>query len=147
MGALKATFLDAYLGQMLTSGLLGTEEVAGGTGILIAETLAIITVSVLVSQFATQVFAEMMTEEGFDTSAALAAPAQEASTEGAGAAAAAGVLLVDGQLVDQSDDGESLGADSFYEIISPAARARSGSPSQDEEDMDMDMDLRGGGRL
>ena len=67
LGALKATFLDAYLGSMLTSAALGTDELGTASkGILVAETVAVVTVSVLVSQFATQVFAEMMSEEGFE---------------------------------------------------------------------------------
>ena len=40
VGALKATFLDAYLGSLLTSGLAGEEAVSGGTRmIVIAETV------------------------------------------------------------------------------------------------------------
>ena len=67
VGVLKATFLDAYLGSLLTSAALGTDDVgAASKGIIIAETVAIVTVSVLVTQFATQVFAEMMSEEGFE---------------------------------------------------------------------------------
>ena len=66
-GALKATFLDAYLGSLLTSAAIGTDEVAAGSkALLVFETIAIVTISVLVSQFATQVFAEAMSEEGFE---------------------------------------------------------------------------------
>jgi uncharacterized membrane protein YdjX (TVP38/TMEM64 family) len=67
VGALKATFLDAFLGSMLCSAAIGSDEIAEGSrAIIVVETVAIVAVSVLVSQFATQVFAEMMTEEGFD---------------------------------------------------------------------------------
>lgn len=70
VGALKATFLDAYLGSLLTSAAIGTDEVASGSkALLVGETIAIVTVSVLVSQFATQVFAEAMSEEGFTDAA------------------------------------------------------------------------------
>ena len=67
LGALKATFLDAYLGSMLTSAALGQEEIdAASKGIVVAETLAIVAVSVLVSQFATQTITDLMREEGFE---------------------------------------------------------------------------------
>lgn len=70
VGALKATFLDAYLGSLLTSAAIGTDEVASGSkALLVGETIAIVTVSVLVSQFATQVFAEAMSDEGFTDAA------------------------------------------------------------------------------
>jgi len=67
LGALKATFLDAYLGSMLTSAALGQDEIdAASKGIVVAETLAIVAVSVLVSQFATQTINDLMREEGFE---------------------------------------------------------------------------------
>jgi uncharacterized membrane protein YdjX (TVP38/TMEM64 family) len=67
LGALKATFLDAYLGSMLVGAALETDELAASSkGVLVAETLTIVTISVLVSQFATQIFSEMMSEEGFE---------------------------------------------------------------------------------
>ena len=51
---------------MLTSAAIGTDAVAQGSkSILVVETVAIVTVSLLVSQFATQVFTDMMKEEGY----------------------------------------------------------------------------------
>lgn len=71
LGALKATFLDAYVGSMLTSAAIGSSEVAQSSKlVLVVETVAIVAVSVLVTQFATTLFADMMSEEGFDAAQA-----------------------------------------------------------------------------
>jgi len=68
VGALKATFLDAYLGSLLTSGLAGEEAVSGSTRVIvIVETVAILLVSVLVTQYALGLFNEMMQEEGYSS--------------------------------------------------------------------------------
>lgn len=67
VGALKTTFLDAYLGSMLTSAATGTDSLSTTSqGIIAVETVVVIGASVLVSQFATQVFSDMLKEEGFD---------------------------------------------------------------------------------
>ena len=52
---------------MLTSAAIGSEEIAASSkGIVVAETLFIVAVSVLVSQFATQTITDLMREEGFE---------------------------------------------------------------------------------
>lgn len=67
VGVLKTCFIDAYLGSLLTSAALGTDKLeASSQGIVVAETIGVITISVLVSQYATQVFSDMLQEEGFD---------------------------------------------------------------------------------
>ena len=126
VGALKVTFLDAYLGSMLTSAALATDDVAASTkvrdgphtrrraaphppsrhprcsltrpplspepqGVVVVETLFIVIVSVLITQFATGLFAEMMAAEGFEV---------------AGAAAGAG----GGGVEAAADDGAAAGA-------------------------------------
>ena len=106
VGALKVTFLDAYLGSMLTSAALATDDVAASTkardgpqhkrhaaalptarhrvtpdflspdpqGVVVVETLFIVIVSVLITQFATGLFAEMMAAEGFEVAGAAESP-------------------------------------------------------------------------
>ena len=57
---------------------------ASSKGILVAETVAVVTVSVLVTQFATQIFTDMMSEEG---AVGLATATQPASGSSSAAAA------------------------------------------------------------
>ena len=123
VGALKVTFLDAYLGSMLTSAALATDDVAASTkardgpqhkrhaaalptarhrvtpdflspdpqGVVVVETLFIVIVSVLITQFATGLFAEMMAAEGFEVAGAAAGAGSGGGEEAAsGDAAAAG---------------------------------------------------------
>lgn len=119
VGALKVTFLDAYLGSMLTSAALATDDVAASTkvrdwrthalhtpppshtaahilsrprspdpqGVVVVETLFIVIVSVLITQFATGLFAEMMAAEGFEVAGAAAGAGggEEASEDAAAA--------------------------------------------------------------
>ena len=124
VGALKVTFLDAYLGSMLTSAALATDDVAASTkvrdgphtraraaaiapraarilsrlrspdpqGVVVVETLFIVIVSVLITQFATGLFAEMMAAEGFEVAGAAAGAGsgggEEAASDDAAAAGA-----------------------------------------------------------
>ena len=85
LGALKATFLDAYLGSLLCSAAIGSDEIATSSkAVLAIETLAIVVVSVLVSQVATQLFADMLTEEGFDVAAFVAGADGGGAPDGGG---------------------------------------------------------------
>lgn len=69
VGALKITFFDAFFGDLLINAAAGEDLGAGSQGIIVAETAAIVTTSLLVSSFANQVVLEMMDQEGFNTSA------------------------------------------------------------------------------
>ena len=77
------TFLDAYMGDLLTSGLTGSAAVGDATKTLVlVETVVIVVVSVLVTNFATGLFAEMMSDEGWDVTAVTGAPDDSAPAQG-----------------------------------------------------------------
>ncbi len=119
LGALKATFLDAYLGAMLTSAALGSDQLAATSkGLVLAETLAIVTVSVLVSQFATQVFAEMLSEEGFEAKAA---------TSDASSSARDAVVVVSADEVVEPSAAAAAAASLPYDVIVGGASKDPGS--------------------
>ena len=72
VGALKVTFLDAYLGATLTSAALGTDDHVATKGVVLAETVGIVAISLIISQIATSSVADMM-------ASAAEPPAEEAT--------------------------------------------------------------------
>ena len=114
------------LGSLLTSAAMGTEAVAASSrGIVLVETVALVTVSVLVSQFATQVFADLLLEEGFDATALGAASTAEGAADSDGGDADGGGTMdrIGGAGGDRSTgatDADSEGGGSgigLYQII------------------------------
>ena len=77
------------MGDLLTSGLTGSAAVGDATKTLVlVETVVIVVVSVLVTNFATGLFAEMMSDEGWDVAAVSGAPDDAPAQGGNGAGGA-----------------------------------------------------------
>lgn len=108
------TFLDAYMGDLLTSGLTGSAAVGDATKTLVlVETVVIVVVSVLVTNFATGLFAEMMSDEGWDVAAVTGAPDDAPAQGGTG----------DGGAEPDDSEGGSVGRSGTSRVL-PVTRDR-----------------------
>jgi len=67
IGSSKTAFIDAYLGSILLSAVLDEGSIKDqAQGALVFETVAIMAISILVSTYATELFTQVLDEEGVD---------------------------------------------------------------------------------
>lgn len=67
IGSSKTAFIDAYLGSILLSAVLDEGSIKEqAQGALVFETVAIVAISILVSTYATELFTQVLDEEGVD---------------------------------------------------------------------------------
>ena len=70
IGSSKTAFIDAYLGSILLTAVFDESSVKDqAQGALVFETVAIMVVSILVSTYATELFTQILDEEGVDAGA------------------------------------------------------------------------------
>ena len=70
IGSSKTAFIDAYLGSILLAAVFDENSIKDqAQGALVFETVAIVGISVLVSTYATELFTQILDEEGVDAGA------------------------------------------------------------------------------
>ena len=70
IGSSKTAFIDAYLGSILLTAVFDENSIKDqAQGALVFETVAIVGISVLVSTYATELFTQILDEEGVDAGA------------------------------------------------------------------------------
>lgn len=81
LGTMKVAILDAYLGSLLLQAVTDTEKLQAQTKLaLVLETGGLLLVSVLVTNLATQIFTQIMAEEGVSDMNPLSSPEPEAES-------------------------------------------------------------------
>ena len=66
IGSSKTAFVDAYLGSLLLQSVFSNEEMEGAKGVLVFETLALVVISIGVTTYATDLFTQILEEEGIE---------------------------------------------------------------------------------
>jgi uncharacterized membrane protein YdjX (TVP38/TMEM64 family) len=121
IGSSKTAFIDAYLGSILLSAVLDEGSIKDqAQGALVFETVAIMGISILVSTYATELFTQVLDEEGVDAGQLMGfgQDAEESTTE-----------------EDVEDDTTAAATEEFIAAAAvPVASAPSPAPSEKESE-------------